>query len=546
MTNKIYLDWCNSNFLSKEEKSILKNMSNRDIDNFFSEKKLSFGTAGIREIMGLGTNRLNRFVYSQLTDAYSKWLLKKNKNPKIIIAYDNRLNGNEFRNICAKVASSFGIEVYIIDNNRIKATPIVSFLIKEMKLDGAIIITASHNPKNYNGFKIYKKNGAQLIKSETDEVESYLIENKKIINAEYNENSFLIKTIPESLENLYLIKARKCLINTVVNKTKNFPIIFTPHHGTAIGIMKNWLNSIGYNNVIIVEEQNFIDPNFANSISSNPEDHISFEIALKYAKKYDAKIIIASDPDADRLGIVIKHEDEWRYLTGNESGVIFTEYVINNKKFEKLPMVVTTYVSTRLTKIICKKNNINFYETATGFKWLANKIDNELDKHDLVVAFEEAIGALNSTINLDKDSFQAAALILEIFDLCQSNQITLIDYLQKIYQKYIYWSGKTLSFQMDIKENYNWKEGMIKKMDFFKSHKPKKIADKYFLNSNWNEDGDCLEWLFDDNITNIKFRMSGTEPKFKIYIDAFGKSEEDSNNFLNKSILEISNLYYRS
>lgn len=545
MENKILKEWLLSSKLNDQEKKVISEMNLEEQKNFFSSEHLKFGTAGVRAIMGLGTNRLNQFVYEQLTEGYCKWLLSKTKNPKIIIARDNRKNGSFFQKTCAKVASSFGIEVNLIKGDRIKATPIVSFLIKEMKLDGAIIITASHNPKNYNGFKIYKDNGGQLIDSETKIVEDFMPSNESIIKNEYIKNDFLIKEIDEKYESKYLIAARDVLIKTNINELKEFPIIFTPHHGTSVDTMEEWLKSIGYNNVILVKEQGYISSDFENSLSSNPEDKDSFQISLKYAKENNAKIMLGVDPDADRLAIVVMHNNEWYYLSGNESGIIFTEYVINNKKFTKKPMVVSTHVSTILSEIICKKNNISYFKTGTGFKWISDKINKELKNHELVVAFEEAIGSLNTTINSDKDSFQGAALILEIFNECSKNNKTLIDYLDEIYEKYGYWKGATIAFLMDAVKILDWKTKMISKMEFFQKVIPKSINGTNFLNTNWNHEGDCLEWKF-ENGSVIKFRMSGTEPKFKSYINALGDSQNSTKNFIKEATEYINELYYSS
>lgn len=542
MENKILKEWLLSPRLTSDEKKVISKMSLEEQKIFFGSNKLKFGTAGVRAIMGLGTTQLNEFVYEQLTEGYCRWLLSRTKKPRIIIARDNRRNGSLFQKICSKVASSFGIEVNIIKDDRIKATPIVSFLIKEMKMDGGIIITASHNPKNYNGFKIYKDSGGQLIDEETKLVEKYMPSNESIITNKYISNPELIKDIDEIYEEKYLIAAKKVLLKTNINEIKDFPIIFTPHHGTAVGEMEKWLESIGYSNVILAKEQGYINIDFENSPSSNPEDSDSFEISLKYAKENNAKIMLGVDPDADRLAIAVMHDDEWHYLTGNETGIIFIEYVINNKKFTKKPMVVSTHVSTILSKIICKENNIAFFKTGTGFKWIANRINSELNNYELLVAFEEAIGSLNTTINSDKDSFQGAALILEIYTECKKNGKTLIDYLDDIYKKYGYWSGVTIAFLMDAVKVLDWKEKMIEKMEFFKTVIPKPINKINFLSSNWNSEGDCLEWNF-ANGSIIKFRMSGTEPKFKSYINALGKSKEETQTFIDESFKYLHELY---
>ena len=525
--------WLDSPYVTNEEKQIINNYSEQEIDVYFKNDIMRFGTAGIRSKMGPGTNQLNKFTYRQLSEGYAKLLLKNTSNPKVIICHDNRLNSDTFSLECAKVLTSFGIKVYLYYENELLATPIVSYLIKYLELDGGIIITASHNPKEYNGFKVYNKTGGQILDDEAKFIQDNFPSPESILDNKYELNKSLLEYLYENIISNYYNEAKKCLINSSDENNKDFPIIFTSHHGTASYTLPNFLKQIGYSNVISVKEQCYPNPYFENSNNSNPEDAISFELSLKYAEKNNASIMIGVDPDADRLAVAIKDkQNKWIYLTGNQMGIIFSYYVLKNKSFIKDKYIVSTFVSTTLIDRIAKEFNASVIRTATGFKWLANAVENNQDK-ELVVAFEEAIGSLNSTINRDKDSFQAAALALEIFNYYNSKNVTLTELLEnEIYPKFGYWNGITKSYTIN---DLNWKEKANKILDHFKTFNGEIVDNIKLNNSVWNEHGSCLEMYFNDDII-VKLRLSGTEPKYKFYYDVYANSNEESSNLLNKLI----------
>lgn len=521
--NNIAKKWLNSPLVTNDEKNMIKSYSEEECSIFFSSNKMQFGTAGIRSKMGPGTNQFNKFTYRQLSHGYCKYILEKTNRPKIIIAHDNRLNSDLFALECAKVATSFNIEVFLIEKNELKATPIISYLIRELKLDGGIIITASHNPKEYNGFKAYKNNGGQILEEDATIITNYMPESDSILENIYMEKENLIQYVDQKWINKYYDDCNNALIFTDKTKEKKFPIIFTAHHGTATNDMVNILKKYNYTNLILVKEQCYADPNFSNSPSSNPEEPRSFDLALKYAKKNNAKIILGVDPDADRLAVVVKDKnDTWHYLTGNEMGIIFTYFILKNKKFNKTPFIVSTYVSTNLISRIAEKFGAKVFLTGTGFKLLGEAIDKNYKKYDFVVAFEEAIGSLNSTINRDKDSFQASLLALEIFNYYQEQNITFIELLDSIYEEFGYWSGKTVSNTI---VDLNWREKANLLMDKISNYNDKVICGINLLKIEWNKKGGCLEWIFEKDIY-VKFRLSGTEPKFKVYYNLYEESKE--------------------
>ncbi|MCF0217570.1 MAG: phospho-sugar mutase [Malacoplasma sp.] len=531
--NPIAFKWMNSNKLSDNYKKFIFEMSENEINKYFSDTKMTFGTAGIRSTVGPGTNQMNLFTYQQMSEGVAKWLLSLQKEEiTVIVGHDTRKNADYYAMVVAKVLSSFGIKVFLYKDNQFKATPIVSFSIKETNADAAIVVTASHNPKNYLGFKVYNSTGGQILDQEAQTIVDNMPDNINILDNTYQENKDLINYFDDSIVESYFNACCKCLIHTNVYESKLFPVVFTGHHGTSCYDLPYLLKSLGYDNVVSVVQQNKPDPNFTYSPSFNPEEKNSFALALKYAQKTNANIMLGLDPDADRLAVVVKHKNKWHYLTGNQMGIIFTHYGLTQKQFEKTPFVVSTYVSTNYIDKIAKEFNANVYRTPTGFKWMGAKMSQHIQNEDFVVAFEEAIGSLNSDIGLDKDGFQAAALVLEIYDILQQDDKTLIDYLYSIYEEFGYWKGETVSYRI---ESLNWKEEMQTKFEQFKKFKQKeKVKDILGLQIKqitWNEDAKALEWHLQNDMW-IKFRLSGTEPKFKIYFEIYGNSLEDCDAWL--------------
>lgn len=527
--NLILAEWLKSPKIDKKVKDFILKLSDTDKERFFTNEKMNFGTAGIRATMGPGTNQINVFTYQQMTEGAAKHFLQLKEKPSIIVAHDNRRNADAYAMIVAKVLTNFGINVWLYKDNQLKATPIVSYTIRKKQMDGAIIITASHNPKNYLGFKVYNHTGGQILPDECESIRNFMPSNDTILDSKYVANMDLINYFDESINQEYYEDAKSCLINTNVNVDKNFPVIFTAHHGTASKDLPEFLKTLGYNRIICVKQQCVPDPNFTHSPISNPEDKDSFKLSMKYAEKVDAKIMLAVDPDSDRLAVVVKHKGEWKYLTGNEMGIIFSHYVLSNKQFDKTPFIVSTYVSTYLIDKIADKYNADVYRTGTGFKWLGNVVEQHHEDSAFVVGFEEAIGSLNSTIGRDKDGFQAAGLALEIIDHYNKQGKTLIDVLeQEIFPLYGYWSGETVSYTI---QGANWQEQMQDRLASLSKFKTDRIDGIKMLSNKWNADADALEWHFEDGMW-VKFRLSGTEPKFKVYYNFFGDNLEEVQNRL--------------
>ncbi|MDE5553451.1 MAG: phospho-sugar mutase, partial [Malacoplasma sp.] len=522
--NLILADWLKSSKINKKVKNYILKMSDSDKERYFSYEKLNFGTAGIRATIGPGTTQINVFTYQQMAEGAAKHFKQIKENPSIIVAHDNRRNADAYAMIVAKVLTNFGINVWLYKDNQLKATPIVSYTIRKKQMDGAIIITASHNPKNYLGFKVYNHTGGQILPEECESIRNLMPNNDLILRSAYMSNMDLINYFDDSITDEYFEDAKTCLIKTDCKEDKNFPIVFTSHHGTASQDLPAFLERLGYNRVVCVKQQCVPDPNFTHSPISNPEDKESFCLSLKYAEQVNANVMLAVDPDSDRLAVVAKHKGEWKYLTGNEMGLIFAHYVLSNKNFEKTPFIVSTYVSTYLTDKIANHFGAKVYRTPTGFKWLGNVIEKIYQEADFVVAFEEAIGSLNSTIGRDKDGFQAAALALEIIHEYSKQEKTLVDILEKeIFPTYGYWSGETVSYTI---QGANWQEEMQDRLRKLSQFKSDEICGIRMTSNKWNEEADALEWEFQNGMW-VKFRLSGTEPKFKVYYNFYGESLEE-------------------
>jgi phosphomannomutase len=300
----------NSKNVSFKEKEEMKLLTPEEINTYFSSTQFKFGTAGIRGKMGTGTQRLNRFTYTQLADAYGEYVLKIfKKNKKIVIGHDNRKDSNTFAQICANVLSSKGIEVYLFHRNELMPTPIISYAIRSLNASGGIIVTASHNPKEYNGFKVYNPDGGQILPPVAEEITNFFVSNEEILNLQFKPKKSNISYIENSLIQEYFKDASQAIVSDFFdNEKKKYPIVFTGHHGTSCKLLPKFLKKFGFN-IKPLASQCFYDSNFVNSPNSNPETIDSFEASIKYANEIDSKIIIGIDPDADRMAICIKHNN---------------------------------------------------------------------------------------------------------------------------------------------------------------------------------------------------------------------------------------------
>ena len=549
---KEYEKWRSLTFLDKEMKDELKSIEHDEeaIKNQFSNF-VEFGTAGMRGTMGAGPNRMNYLTIRRTTLGLAKYIVNVGGEKKgVIITYDCRNNSKEFAYYTASVLSEFNINVYV--SKKLRPTPFLSFAVLYMKACAGINITASHNRREDNGYKIYLDDGAQfsppkdkviidLVNSVTDE--EIFVDPKKV-----KPNKSLIKIIPKKVEDEFLKGALDCIIHKDFCKKhgKELSIVYTPLHGTGYTFLKDGFKKAGFTNVHVVKEQNDECGDFKTIPYPNPETAPAFDMAVKLAKKVDADVCIATDPDADRMGVWARtKKGQYVSLSGNELESCILEYVAHYKN-ETMDLTkslaVKSFVTTRLLDAIAKRYKVEFKETPTGFKWICKEV-NKSDKK-LIFAGEESYGCALSDYVRDKDGIGTTLFVCEMVLALKKAGLTLVDFLKLLY-KY-YGVHKCYAFSM-VYEGLAGKEIMASMMEKLRKTPFKKLTDikvtkilDYKTNTAYDvvkgttssfEFGstNTLKFFLDDNST-ATIRPSGTEPKIKIYFDIIDKTEELANN----------------
>lgn len=541
MNNNNYLNefnkWVNNPTIDCETKEQLLKLNDDEIEDCFYTN-ISFGTAGMRGIIGVGPNRFNKYTLRRANYGYGKFLCRNNKkNISVVIARDNRFMGKEFVEECVKVLSMFGIKCYVFEE--ITPTPTLSFAIRYLKADGGIVITASHNPKDYNGYKIYDNTGCQLV----PELASIVVENVKnapnYFDIPFMEFSDCIKKdfyskVDECVVEEYIKNVESILINKNINKS-NFRLTFSPLHGTAGVIGCKLLDKLGYD-YVRVEQQFDNDCSFPTVVYPNPEDKKALDLSLKYAIDYNCDICLATDPDADRIGVAVKDVDgQFKFLNGNEMGAILVDYICNQINVNDC-YVIDTIVTSKLGKEIALKNGANVISTYTGFKFIAQQIDY-LTKNNkkFIFGYEESYGYCLKGFVRDKDALQALVFISEVACYYKNKNKNLIQVLDEIRKKYGYHQEGLISLtlngskgQEQIKNvlkhfrdnNFNYinKYKVINKIDY--------LANDLIINNINLGKSDVITFEFEDN-KYVIFRPSGTEPKLKAYLGIKAMSAED-------------------
>lgn len=549
---KKYKNWKESKCLSENEIKVMKNLSPKEIkDRFY--KYLEFGTGGMRGIMGMGTNRMNIYMIRKATQGLSNYLINSNgnigKNRGVVIAYDCRINSYEFALNSALVLCANGIKTYLFSS--LRSTPELSFAVRELGCQAGIMITASHNPKKYNGYKVYWEDGGQLVEpqasgiieevNKTDEFEDV-----KLTTQEEAKDLGLLNILNDELDEKYLENVKKeSLLKDLSNK-EYFKLVYSPLHGTGGRPVKRLLNELGYKNVHIVEAQEKPDGEFPTCSYANPEEENVFNLSVKLADEIGAKVCLANDPDADRTGMMVKENNEWIYLNGNQIGMLLLKYILDNKKdIPENGAVVTTIVSTPILDKIAEERNLKVFRTLTGFKYIGEKIrEFEERKYDnsFVFGMEESIGYLKGTCVRDKDGILGVMLLTEIATYFESIGTSPIKELEKLYDKYGWYSEITYSVKregiqgteeikrmMEELRKRDLKVLLNKKINIVRDYKLKK--EKNYLNDSESElffpESDVIQYILEDE-TYITVRPSGTEPKIKYYIYTKGKSKRES------------------
>ena len=518
---------------------------------------LEFGTGGLRGLLGAGLSRMNIYTVRQATQGLANVIVKQGEDAKrrgVVIAYDCRHMSKEFSDEAACVLAAAGIVSYLFDE--LRPTPELSFSIRELHAIAGINVTASHNPKEYNGYKVYWEDGGQLPPAHADEVLKEIRENDifndvRVIPLAEARAKGLVKTIGKELDEKFMqnVLAQSVCGDAVREVADDFRIIYTPFHGAGYRLVPQVLRRLGFKHVIPVPEQMVIDGSFPTVKSPNPEEKAGFKLAIELAGKEDSDLIIGTDPDADRAGIVVRNRDgEYVSLTGNQVGVLLTDFIINAKREAgKLPAdaaVVSTIVSTRMAAEICRRNGVQFFETLTGFKFIGEKIleFEETGKASFLFGFEESYGYLTGTYARDKDSVVASMLISEMAAWYKRKGMTLYDALEALYAKYGYYAERNFSNRI---EGNDALERMGKIMQKLRAEAPKEIAGvkvaavrDYLTGVRREVNGGVVTptGLPKSNVLYYEMadgnsavvRPSGTEPKVKVYLLMRGKDQADA------------------
>ncbi len=543
-------EWLNQKNIFEDIKDSIKNYSQEELEDAFY-KDLEFGTGGMRGIVGAGTNRMNLYTIRRANYGFAKYLIEKFSNindKKIVIAYDSRHFSKEFAIESAKVMATFGIKSMIF--SELKPTPLLSYAVRQTNSIGGIVITASHNPPKYNGYKIYDENGCQLVPHLADLVIKNISSMRNLFEIDVLDENKLFKSnmaefLNDDVEKTYIADLIKIQHNNL-NK-ENIKIAFTPLHGTATKILPKTLKKAGYN-VQVVEEQSIPDPNFETVKSPNPEEHSAFEYVVKLGKSINADILMATDPDADRIGLAVLNKDNaYEFLNGNQTGALLINYILNRKLSDgtlpKNGVVFDTVVTAKLGAEIAKKYGLEVCSTLTGFKFIGEQIA-KLDKSnkEFVFGYEESFGYLISDIARDKDAIQAALICSEMTSYYKEKGKTLIDVLEDVYKEYGFYLNDLQSITFEGKEGKNKIDDILKNL---RDNPPKNICSlnvetfEDYLNSVSCENGkeseinlpksNVLKFILADG-SWIAIRPSGTEPKIKFYYSVKDISQEDANN----------------
>ena len=534
MFRQEYDKWLNSNLLTEEEKNELRSIANdeKEIENRFYTN-LSFGTAGMRGVRGIGKNRMNRYNIRKATQGLSNYIIETTgdigKAKGVAIAYDSRLDSVENAINTAMTLAGNGIKVYLFEGNR--STPELSFATRELKCQAGIMITASHNPKEYNGYKVYWEDGAQIVDPQATGIVSAveavdIFNDIKIMDEKEAIAKGLLVYVGEKLDNIYIEEVKKNSINPNVENKDKLKIVYSPLHGVAARPVERVLKEMGYTEVYPVKEQEKPDGNFPTCSYANPEDVSVFKLSTDLADKVGADICIANDPDGDRVGIAIRDNDgKWFFPNGNQIGILFAEYILTYKK--DIPAngtMITTIVSTPLLDTIAKKNGKISLRTLTGFKYIGEKIrqfENKILDGTFLFGFEEAIGYLVGTHVRDKDAVVASMIIAEMATTFKNNGSTMYKELIKIYEKYGWRLENTIPVTKQGKDGLEEIQKIMKSMREKTHTEIAGIKVKEFLDYKKGikdlPKADVIQFILEDD-TYLTVRPSGTEPKIKFYI----------------------------
>ena len=551
--NKLYEQWMNSATADADlipELEGVKGDEEAILDRFY--KNLEFGTAGLRGIIGAGTNRMNVYTVNQATQGLADYLNETFSNPSVAIAYDSRIKSKEFAESAAGVLAANGIKVYIYPE--LVPTPMLSFAVRRLECSSGIIITASHNPSKYNGYKCYDPNGYQM----TDEAAAKTYEfiqnidmftGVKTMSFEDALAEDMVDFIEDWLYEEFYAKVSSCLVNPDSIKKADLKLIYTPLNGAGNKPVRKVLKMAGIKDVTVVKEQEKPDGNFPTCPYPNPEIRQAFECAIETAKGTDADLLLATDPDCDRVGIAVKDGNDYVLMTGNEVGAMLAEYLLSSlkeqNKLPENPVVVKSIVTTPLIETICKEYGAEVADLLTGFKYIGELITNlekEGKEDNFVVGMEESYGYLRGIHARDKDAVVASLMICEMAAVYKLRGISLKQFMDSIYAKYGMYLNTVLNFAF---EGASGMQKMADIMNCLRENAPTSFADKKVVKvADYKESisndmltgesviinlpkSNVLSYTLEDN-SKVIVRPSGTEPKIKVYITAYGNTRTES------------------
>ena len=551
-----YNEWCRNEIFDEETKAELKSIEGNDEeikDRFY--KDLEFGTAGLRGIVGIGTNRMNKYTVGKATQGLANFIIEKNgQNAGVAIAYDSRHMSKEFCELTALILNANGIKTYIFDS--LRPTPVLSFTVKHLKCTAGIVITASHNPPKYNGYKVYWKDGSQIFgdidKGITEKVKEIDDFGKiKVLNKQDAINKGLFNVLGKEIDDAYVNAVKGASINPEIIKEhgKELKIVYTPLHGTGYNFACRVLTELGFSDFNVVESQKEPNGDFPTVSYPNPEDPKAFDLALKYAKEIGADVVVANDPDADRIGIHVKDDKTGEYIlfNGNMIGLTIAEYIISqNKKKGTLPenaALIKTIVSSKMTDAICKYYGIDMYEVLTGFKNIAAKIrefEANDNKNKCIMGYEESYGCLIGDHARDKDGIIAFMFLCEAAIVYKQEGLTLWDKMQEMYSRYNCYREDQIAITLEGADGAEKIQNMMKNM----RENPLKTIGKYnvikltdystSISKNLSTGDEQTVDLPKSNVLRYELendnwfcvRPSGTEPKIKFYMGVKSKDLE--------------------
>src|SRR4051812_10878021 len=530
--------WLNGNY-DEETKEEIKRLQSSSPDELLESfyRNLEFGTGGLRGIMGVGTNRMNKYTVGMATQGFANYLKKVygNTEIKVAIAHDSRNNSRFFAETAANVFAANAIKVYLFED--LRPTPELSFTIRHLGCQAGLVLTASHNPKEYNGYKAYWNDGGQLVPPHDKNVITEVDAISSVDDVQWSGGEANISSLGKGMDDSFIEMVKRLSIYPdVIEKQKDLKIVYTPIHGTGITLMPQVLQRYGFTNVTIVEEQATPDGNFPTVVYPNPEESEAMSIGLKKAKEIDADILLGTDPDSDRVGIAVKNtKGEWVLMNGNQTAVLAFNYMIEARKAKGIAqpndMVIKTIVTTNLIDDIAAASGVKCYNVLTGFKWIAELITEKLGKEQYIVGGEESYGLMIGDQIRDKDAISAVALLCEMAAYQKNQGQSLFEKLVDLYVQYGYYKESLISI---TKKGMRGAEEIAEMMQTFRDNPPATIAGtpvvqlldyetqvgKNLQSGNvWNIElpkSNVLQFILEDG-SKISARPSGTEPKIKFY-----------------------------